>query len=424
MTASKVLAASTSFGQLKAVSVSSNLAREMASMEQKRASWRQAMTQSIGAVQQLREFTQVGSDYSQIVKDITEFRSAASKIRQQFKELLADTSPAAQAVKAWQGSQREQQEHIHKMLEPLADIRKSFMVDDTIRHQMRESALGTSVIRAQVKEALPGLSGVGAVAKMWAQQMDGIWDQARNALESWTLESTINQMLKDFEHVNKQWMVAPELLGVVVSLKELQSQIGRVTLPTIDWGSAAALATLLGQEGLEEQLAHLGIEPDGSLHNPKGAPEKGLLSRKQSDALALLSLLLTLISIWMTLQIFYYQEAAGTAQQVKNDEQAAKQMRQLESLNHLVEQALRHTAQAQEEHFVVRDHTATVRSKPKYGSPVEGKLMPNEVVRAIDKDGKWVKVEYYHWLHEEYRIGWVLKKYLERVPLNFLKTNS
>jgi len=47
--------------------------------------------------------------------------------------------------------------------------------------------------------------------------------------------------------------------------------------------------------------------------------------------------------------------------------------------------------------------------------------MPNEVVRAIEKDGKWVEIEYYHWLHEEYRTGWVMKKYLERVPANYLK---
>jgi hypothetical protein len=33
-------------------------------------------------------------------------------------------------------------------------------------------------------------------------------------------------------------------------------------------------------------------------------------------------------------------------------------------------------------------------------------------------------VEYYHWLHEEYRTGWFLKKYLERVPANYSKSSS
>jgi uncharacterized protein YgiM (DUF1202 family) len=151
-------------------------------------------------------------------------------------------------------------------------------------------------------------------------------------------------------------------------------------------------------------------------------PEKGLLSRKQSDAVALMGLLLAIIGIWMTIQIFYYQENAGAAQQAKTDEQAAKHFRQLESLNHLVEQALEQAAKAQEERFVVRERIATARSKPEHGSAVEGKLMPNEVVRAIDRKGRWVEVEYYHWLHEEYRTGWVLKHYLERVPANYAKT--
>ncbi len=126
----------------------------------------------------------------------------------------------------------------------------------------------------------------------------------------------------------------------------------------------------------------------------------------------------------MALQMVYYQENAGTIQQAKDDEQAAKQMRQLESLSRLVEKALEQATKAKEERFVVRERTATVRSKPEHGSAMEGKLLPNEVVRAIDKNGKWVEVEYYHWLHEEFRTGWVLKRYLERVPANYSKAKS
>lgn len=392
-------------------------------MEQERASWRDALAQSVSAAQQFKELTQVGSAYSQIAKDLTEFRSAASLLGQQYKELMAATSPAAQAIKAWQESQREQQEHMRKMLEPLADIRKSFMLNQSTRQLIKDAALGANAWRDQLKEAMSGLSGVGSVAKMWAQQIEQTRAQTRGAFESLNLGSALSQQLKNFERINKQWRVSPELLGVVGSLKELQEQIGKVAIPTIDWGSAAALAKLLGEEGLQEQLAHLGIETDGSLHEPKEAPEKGLLSRKQSDAVALLGLLLAIIGIWMSLQMFYYQENAGAEQQAKNDEQAAKQMRQLESLSRLVEQALEQAAKAQEERFVVRERTATVRSKPEHGSAVEGKLMTNEVVRAIDKDGKWIEVEYYHWLREEYRTGWVLKKYLERVPANYAKAS-
>lgn len=406
--------------QLKGVTVGGTLAREVARMEQERASWRQAMLQGIGTTQQLKELTQKGSTYSKLAKELTEFRSSISIVGQQYKELMAATSPATQVIKAWQESQREQQEYIRKMLEPLAYIRKSFMLDEGARQRINEA----TAIRDQFKDALSGLSGVGSVAKMWAQQMEETRARTGRVLEGLKIDSAISQQLNDFEQINKQWRVSPELLGVVGSLKELHSQIGNVVLPTIDWGSAAALAKLLGQEGLEEQLAHLGIAPDGSLREPAEAPEKGLLSRKQSDAVALVGLLLAIISIWMALQMFYYQENAGTIQQAKDDEQAAKQMRQLESLSRLVEKALEQATKAKEERFVVRERTATVRSKPEHGSAMEGKLLPNEVVRAIDKNGKWVEVEYYHWLHEEFRTGWVLKRYLERVPANYSKAKS
>jgi hypothetical protein len=406
--------------QLKIATADGIMAREVKKIEQERVSLRQAMLQSLGATQQLKELTQVGSVYSQISKGLTEFRSAETLLGQQYKGLMATSVPSlTQAFKAWQDSQHEQQKHIRKMLEPLADIRKSFMVDESIRQQIKDATLGATAIRDQFKDVLSGLSSVGSVAKMWAQQMEATQAQTRSAFDNLKIGRAISQQLKDFEQINKQWRVFPELLGVVGSLKEIQNQIGKVAFPSIDWGSAVALAKLLGQEGLEEQLAHLGIEPDGSLHEPTETPEKGLLSRRQSDAVSLVGLLLAVIGIWMALQMFYYQESAGAIQQAKNDEQANKHMRQLESLSRLVEKALLQAAKAEEERFIVRERTATVRSKPEHGSAVKGKLMPNEVVRAIDRSGKWVEVEYYHWLHEEYRTGWVLKKYLERVPANY-----
>ena len=72
-------------------------------------------------------------------------------------------------------------------------------------------------------------------------------------------------------------------------------------------------------------------------------------------------------------------------------------------------------ASRQEQRFVVKERVAVVRSKPEHGAAVLGKLLPNEVVRPISEDGKWIEIEYYHWLHQEYRTGWVLKKYFLRV---------
>jgi hypothetical protein len=176
-------------------------------------------------------------------------------IGQQYKDLLAATSPVAPAIRAWQQSQRQQQEHIRKMLEPLANIRKSFMLDEGTLRLIKEAALSATTIRDQFKDVLSGLSGLGSVTKMWAQQMEEVRVQTRKTFEDVQLGSAIGQYFKGFEQINKHWKVPPELLDVVGSLKGLQDQIGKVALPTIDWGSAAALAKLLGEQGLEEQLA-------------------------------------------------------------------------------------------------------------------------------------------------------------------------
>ena len=87
----------------------------------------------------------------------------------------------------------------------------------------------------------------------------------------------------------------------------------------------------------------------------------------------------------------------------------------IEALTKLVEKALVQEAKRQEERFVVKDRAAIVRAKPEHGSAVVGKLLPNEVVRPVSEEGKWIEFQYYHWLHQDYRTGWALKKYFQRV---------
>jgi hypothetical protein len=306
------------------------------------------------------------------------------------------------------------------MFERMAEIRKSFLGDSTTQQLIKELT-GGSYIQSQMKAITEQDLGIGSVAKMLAQQAEDSRFQTKKLLEGLGVSSSIQSYLKDFEHINKQWKVPNEVLGIFGSFKELQDQLGKVALPTIDWGSAAALARALGPEGIQEQLALLGIEPDGSMHQLAGLPDKGILSKKQTDVITLISFLLIFV-------IFFYQEYNNSLQQVKTDAFQAQtvamlqiQAKQIQNLTTLIEKTLVQAAQEPEERLVVRERIATVRSKPEHGSAMEGLLMPNEVVRKIDKDGKWVEIEYYHWMHEEYRTGWVLKKYLERVPANYAK---
>ncbi|NKF94845.1 hypothetical protein GO290_01926 [Ralstonia solanacearum] len=396
------------------------LAREMATIEEERASLRTALTQTDIIGKQVRELVGAGSAYSQMAKELKALQSPAMSIAQQYKDLLGPGSAVGDAFKAWKESERAQFEHMRKILEPMADIRKSLLGDNMTQQLIKELTEGSS-IRSYMKEFAEQTSGIGSIAKLLAQQVEESRAQTKRFFERLSVGSSIRSYLKDFEYINTQWKVPSEVLGIVGSFKEIQEQLGlaQMALPTIDWGSAAALATVLGQEGIQEQLALLGIQPDGSMHPPSEMPEKGILSRKQADVITLISFLLIFV-------IFFYQEYNSAQQQAKTDASQTQntatlrlQAKQIQNLTILIEKALVQAAQEPEERFVVRSRTATVRSKPEYGAAVEGKLLPNEVVRAIDKDGKWVEVEYYHWLHEEYRTGWVLKKYLERVPATY-----
>lgn len=402
--------------------VGSTLAREMARMEEERSSWRKGLIETDLIGKEVRELAG-NSVYAKLAKELKALRSPARSIAQQYEDLLGSSSAIGSAYKAWQESERLRMEQMRKMFDPMAEIRKSVLVDTSTQQLIKELADGSS-LRSQMK-AMTGQSlGIGSVAKMLAQQVEDSRAKTKKLLEGLGVGSSIQSYLKDFEHVNKQWKVPNEVLGIVGSFKELQDQLGKVALPTIDWGSAAALAKALGPEGIQEQLALLGIEPDGSMHEYAEQPEKGLLSRKQADAIALVSLLLGIL-------FFLYQEISSQQDKAKMEAfqtQATTtvqlQTQQIQNLTLLIEKALVQAAQAPDERFVVRERIATVRSKPEHGSSVQGKLMPNEVVRAIDKDGRWVEVEYYHWLREEYRTGWVLKKYLERVPANYAKARG
>lgn len=401
--------------------VGSGLAREMARIEEERSSWRNALIDSNLIGKQVRELAG-NTIYAQMAKDLKALQSPAISIAKQYEDLLSSNSAIGSAYKAWQESERAQLEKMRKMFDPMADIRKSVLGDATTQQLVKELTDGSSM-RSQMKAITDQALGIGSVAKMLAQQAEDSRAQTNKLLEGLGVGSSIQSYLKDFEHINKQWKVPNEVLGLMGSVKELQEQLGlgKVALPTIDWGSAAALARAMGPEGIQEQLALLGIEPDGSMNPKAGLPEKGILSKKQTDVITLISFLLIFV-------IFFYQEYNSSLQQAKTEAFQAQtavmlqvQAKQIQNLTTLIEKTLVQAAQEPEERLVVRDRIATVRSKPEHGSAIEGQLMPNEVVRETDKDGKWVEIEYYHWLHEEYRTGWVLKKYLERVPANYAK---
>ncbi len=401
----------------------SALTSEMARIDADRASWRQALAQTDILAKQMRGLSQINSTSEEIARTMKALQSPAMTIAQQYQDQLSANSAAMHAIKAWQDAERVQSEQMRRILDPLDGIRKGLLADDATQKFIKELTAAGS-IHDHIKQLVDQTSGIGSVAQMLALQADESREQHRRLLDSVTGASSIQSYLKEFEAINKQWMVPSEVLGIVGSFREIQDQLGRVSLPTIDWGSAGALAKILGSEGIQEQLSLLGIGPDGAMQLPDEIPERGILSRKQSDAVALVSLLLSIL-------FFIYQEGSNQQDKAKTEVFQTQttstlqvQSQQIQNLTVLIGQALAKAAIQPEERFVVRERPATVRAEPEHGSPVQGKLLPNEVVCALERKGRWVEIEYYHWLHEEYRTGWVLKHYLERVPASYSKSGK
>ena len=367
------------------------LHNEIQKMERERSSWLNAMDQSHSLADQIKKM--VGAD-----------------------------SSAAQMVKQMHDAQKAQEESIRKMLDPLSHIRSSFLNDSATQRMLEEFSKPISA-SDHIAAFLDQATGSNAFFKTMHSSVDSSMEHARKMLEETSVSSGLQQTMKAFEEAEKRWSVPYLLVETLSPLKALQEQIGKLSLPVMDIASAAALANLLGPDGIESQLAALGINPDGSINAEFAEQEEGIgLNRKTMELMALLSFILAfLVPLYQEISSAQWQAATDRKLEAQADALEG-QRKMIEALTKLVEKALVQEAKRQEERFVVKGRVTVVRAKPEHGSAVVGKLLPQEVVRPIAEDGKWIEFEYYHWLHQEYRTGWALKKYFQRVarvvPLN------
>lgn len=356
-------------------------------------------------INQLRKMEQ---DRSSWIKAMTDAQSLAD----QLKKFVGQDSVAVQVAKQI----RAQEDSMRKMLEPLANIR-SHMLEDRFTQRMMDELSKPFISRDQFAKLTGQINDASSFMQGLHSSVDNSMERARLILAESSVSSGLQQMMKQFEDANKHWTVPSALLESMSPLKAWQEQVGRISLPVMDWTSAATLAKLLGPEGLQSQLAALGINPDGTF-NPQfvDQEERGIgLSRKTMELMALLSFVLAvLVPIYQEYSSGQWQAATDKKLEAQADA-IEGQRKMIESLTRLVEKALVKEAKQQEQRFVVRERVAVVFAKPESGATEVGKLLPNEVVRPISDEGKWIEIEYYHWLHQEYRTGWALKKYFQRV---------
>jgi hypothetical protein len=347
-----------------------------------------------------------------------------NRIADQIRKLTETNSAAVQIAKQFQDMETRL-ESIKRMLDPLPDIRKSFMLDSSV-NRMLEDFAKPKLISDELARLVKDSSQFGSAAKAMQDSIQSSLAHAQKAIAAASIKSAFGQVMKTYEEAQKRWAVPVELVDSVGALKAMQEQVGKLTLPVIDWPSAATLAKILGPEGIAAQLAALGIGPDGTLSERASSPEEpGLgISRKSMELLALLSFVLTvLVPICQELASREWQQQMDTELEAQRATLQA-QAKTLEGLSYLVEKALVSEAKRVGERFVVLERVAVVRSEPHHGSAVVGKLLPREVVKPLSEQGKWIQFEYYHWLMQEYQTGWALKKYFKRVPATYSQDSS
>lgn len=320
----------------------------------------------------------------------------------------------------------DQQDYFKRVLGPIADIRKQYELDPNL-HCMMKVATKPAWLSDELAHTFKDMGQISALAAM-EEGIQASLRHAREALAMTSASSNIFQMMKSFQIVNKQWEIPRELVESIGAVKALQESIGRLTMPMIDWSSAATLARLLGEEGIEAQLAAFGIQADGTLlelGEEAVEQENGIgLSRKAEQLMMLLSFIAAFL-------IPYLQERSSEKWQGKTDSELAahrqlleKQDRQLEALSRLVEKAIEKETKEANDRFVVLDRVTTVRSEPENGSLLVSKLFPREVVKPLAEQGKWIQIEYYDWLRQQDFRGWALKKYFTRVPATYARSNQ
>jgi hypothetical protein len=366
----------------------------------------------LGSSHALNEYRKLEQQRSTWMTAMAETNSLAEQI----KKLVGQNSAAIQMAQQMHEAQKAQEDSIRKMLDPLVNIRSGLIADGSIQRMLDEFSKPLASTDHFTK-LLGQVAGPSAYLKSLQLVNENSIERARKVLAETAVNTGLQQVMKSFEEANKHWAVPSALLESLSPLKVWQEQVGKLSLPVMDWESAAALAKILGQGGIESQLAAWGINPDGSV-NPDFVEqeEEGLgLSRRSMDLMTLLSFILAfLVPIYQEISSSQWQ--AATDRKLEAQADALEGQRKLiEALTKLVEKALVQEAKRQEERFVVRERVVVVRAKPEHGSVVVGKLLPSEVVRPLSEDGKWIEFQYYHWLHQEYRTGWALKKYFHRV---------
>lgn len=333
----------------------------------------------------------------------------------------------------------QQQRLVRDAIGPLAQLRAE-SIWERERNQMR--AFTQSSISLQ------------SYAKTIADTQISAMEVARKAYES--VNVTAKSIMDSFDAERRAMIEAASkpYAGLVESLaresasaKALRdmvddaSWIKQLKMPIIDAASAAAVAKTWGMEGALREIRSMGLDArtlqafatsfagmgDGSAWDADDDAGDSSGEAKPTRHLSpemwfsIFSVLLAiLVPIWQKMDSDA-TEARLTAEikgiSVQLDDHEKRSAERLDALTRMVDRMMEQSAvkDVGEVDFVVRYRVALIRSAGKSGSSVVAEVFPNQVVKLISENGKWIEVSYFDWNVQEERSGWALKKYFLRV---------
>jgi hypothetical protein len=322
-------------------------------------------------------------------------------------------------TKGWMDSVLEQQRW-QKMTLPLEKLHASMSLNKIMAEAL-EGISHTSKLQDEINRlALTQAKLLGEVSFPWGR-FDHI-SKTLAAQVAFTQSSHLYNIVESFD-ARVALSKSPFIAKSIKSILEQSEWAKQFHVPVIDTSAAAAIARLWGVGGIEKQLLALGIDYQTLLDNlDMEEPACGLEEPSQptgsklslSDVLSIFSIILAvLIPMWQQYDSKRMEERLSGEIRQANEVQS-KRLEVLERLlNRLLEE---NQLSSLRQEYVVRSRSAHIRKLPQSGSAILAEIFPNQVVTLLSEKGKWVKIEYFDWLAQECRSGWVLKKYLIRIP--------
>lgn len=339
----------------------------------------------------------------------------ALEFNHQFEELskLAN-SPALRSSQFGVASQlaKEMAEQTHywkRFTEPLSQIRESLLFSDQVAKAMASSSPSWQNTARELVESLSASSSVMRMSDEISKQMMGI-------------SSLHHERFAELTKPYQGLLDSGVLDAFTATAREMAAQhdwAKKFQIPIIDSAAASAIAAIWGQEGVERQLKTFGVEYQQLFDDIDNAQE---LSQGTPQFKIPPVDFWTGFGILLAILMFIYQ--VRDSAQMENRLVSEIRLSRDEEKNgtQLIEQLLKaliESKQPNEEgeiQFVVRSRVAAIRTMPRAGAATVAEIFPNQVVTLHDEVGKWIEVSYFDWLKQEVRTGWVLKKYLVRVP--------